>query len=150
MPELSAEARKQLIIHQFLAGLPVSLNRQLHTSGNTANLDELVERAKILMVVDSGERQTVPVYSGTSEVSELKSLIQELTAQVAALKVAQKSDKNQPQCYYCKQFGHVQRYCPNRIRECRCFACGRPGHIAANCWQSGNEKGMSMGGNRHP
>ena len=60
------------------------------------------------MVVDSGERQTAAVYSGTSEVSELKSQIQELTAQVAALKVAQKSDKNQPQCYYCKQSGHVQ------------------------------------------
>jgi len=107
MPELSADARKQLLIHQFLAGLPVSLIRRLRASGNTANLDELVERAKILMVVDSGERQTAAVYFGTSEVSELKSQIQELTAQVAALK----SDKNQPQCYYCKQFGHVQRYC---------------------------------------
>ena len=48
------------------------------------------------------------VRSGISEVSELKSQIQELTTQVAALKVAQKSDRNSPQCYYCKQPGHVQ------------------------------------------
>ena len=150
MPELTADARKQLLIHQFLTGLPASLSRQLRASGNTADLDELVQRAKILMVVDGGERQTAAVHSGISEVSELKSQIQELTAQVEALKVAQKSDRNPPQCYYCKQPGHVQRYCPNRVRERRCYICGRPGHIAANCWLSGNEKGMSLGSNRHP
>ena len=150
MPELTADARKQLLIHQFLAGLPATLSRQLRASGNTQDLDELVQRAKILMVVDSGEQQTAAVYSGATEVSELKSQIQELTAQVAALTVAQQSARNPPQCYYCKQPGHVQRYCPNRIRDRRCYICGRPGHIAANCWQSGNEKGMSQGGNRHP
>ena len=60
------------------------------------------------MVVDSAERQTAAVYSDTSEVLELKSQIQESTAQVAALKVALKSDRNLPQCYYCKQRGYVQ------------------------------------------
>ncbi|XP_065889767.1 retroviral-like aspartic protease 1 [Dysidea avara] len=75
MPGLTADARKQLLIHQFLAGLPASLSRQLRASGNTADLDELVQRAKILMVVDGGERQTVAVHSGISEVSELKSQI---------------------------------------------------------------------------
>ena len=72
-----------------------------------ADLDELVQHAKILMIVDSGERQTAAVHSGTSEVSELKSQIQELTAQVVALKLAWKSDRNPLQCYYCKQPGHV-------------------------------------------
>ena len=97
------------------------------------------------MVVDNDERQTAAVHSDASEVSELKSQIQELTAQVAALKVAQKN-RNPPQCYYCKQPGHTQRYCPSRVRERRCYICGRPGHIAA----VGNERGMSLGGNRHP
>jgi len=134
MPELTADTKKQLLIHQFLAGLPASLSRQLRAGGNTQDLDELVQCARILMVVDSGERQTAAVYSGASEVSELKSQIQELTAQVAALTVAQQRDRNPPRCYYCKQPGHVQRYCPNRIRDRRCYICGRPGHIAANCW----------------
>ena len=139
MPEWTAKVTKQLLIHQFLAGLPASLSRQLQAGGNTTDLDELVQRAKILMVVDSDERLTAAVHLDTSEVLELKSQIQELTAQVAVLKVAQKSDRNLPQCYYCKQWGHVQRYCPNRSREHRCYICGRPGHIAAYCWQSGNE-----------
>ena len=80
MPELTADARKQLLINQFLAGLPASLSHQLRAGGNTADLDELVQHAKILMVVDNGERQTA--------------------AQVAALQVAKKSDRNLPQCYY--------------------------------------------------
>jgi len=54
----------------------------------------------VVSEVDSGERQTAAVHSDTSEVSELKSQIQELTAQVAALQVAKKSDRNLPQCYY--------------------------------------------------
>ena len=42
MSELTADARKQLLIHQFLAGLPAYLSRQLRASGNTTDLDELV------------------------------------------------------------------------------------------------------------
>ena len=75
MPELTAEAMKQLLIHQFLAGYPPQ-SRQLRAGGNTTDLDELVQRAKILMVVDSDERQTAAVYSYTSEVLELKSQIE--------------------------------------------------------------------------
>ena len=55
MPEWTAKVTKQLLIHQFLAGLPASLSRQLRAGGNTTDLDELVHRAKILMVVDSDE-----------------------------------------------------------------------------------------------
>ena len=71
MPELTAKVKKQLLIHQSLAGLPASLSRQLPAGGNTADLEELVQRTKILMVVDSGERQTAAVHSDTSELSEL-------------------------------------------------------------------------------
>ena len=38
------------------------------------------------MVVDGSKRQTAAVYSGILEVSELKSQIQVLTAQLAVLK----------------------------------------------------------------
>ena len=106
MPELTADARKQLLIHQFLAGLPASLSHQFRASGNTTDLDELVQHGKILMVMNNDERQMAAVHLDASEVSELKSQIQELTAQVAALNVAQKS-RNPLQCYYCKHLGHT-------------------------------------------
>lgn len=148
MPELAEDASQQLLIHQFLAGLPAPVSRQLRAVGNTTNLEQIVERAKVLMVVDSSEK-IAAVQSENSEVSSLKAQIQELTEQVAVL-TTQKSTKKQLQCFHCKQAGHIQRYCPNRVRERRCYVCGRLGHIAANCWHSGNEKGMPPRGNGHP
>ena len=149
MPELSDDASRQLLIHQFLTGLPAPVSRQLRAVGNMTNLEQLVERAKVLMVVDSSDEKIAAVQSEPPEVLKLKTQIQELTVQVAAL-ITQKSVQKQIQCFYCKQAGHIQRHCPNRVRERRCYVCGRLGHIAANCWQSGNEKGMSSRGNRHP
>ena len=148
MPELAEDASQQLLIHQFLAGLPAPVSRQLRAVGNTTNLEQIAERAKVLMVVDSSEK-IAAVQSENSEVSSLKAQIQELTEQVAVL-TTQKSTKKQLQCFHCKQVGHIQRYCPNRVRERRCYVCGRLGHIAANCWHSGNEKGMPPRGNGHP
>ena len=148
MPELAEDASQQLLIHQFLAGLPAPVSRQLRAVGNTTNLEQIVERAKVLMVVDSSEK-VAAVQSENSEVSSLKAQIQELTEQVAVL-TTQKNSKKQLQCFHCKQAGHIQRYCPNRVRERRCYVCGRLGHIAANCWHSGNEKGMPPRGNGHP
>ena len=103
------------------------------------NLEQIVEHAKVLMVVDSSQK-IAAVQSENFEASDLKAQIQELTVQVAAL-ITQKSSKKQIQCFHRKQAGHIQRYRPNRVREHRCYVCGWLGHIAANCWQSGNEKG---------
>ena len=52
-------------------------------------------------------------------------------------------------CFYYNQPGHTQRNCPDRRQERRCFACGRPGHIARERWQ-GNSRGMSTKGSRRP
>jgi len=43
MPELAAEAAKPLLLHQFLAGLPGPISRQLHAVGAADNLDVVVE-----------------------------------------------------------------------------------------------------------
>ena len=56
MPELSDDASWQLLIHQFLTGLPAPVSRQLRAVGNMTNLEQLVERAKVLMVVDSSDK----------------------------------------------------------------------------------------------
>ena len=93
MPELAENASQQLLIHQFLAGLPAPVSCQLQAVGNTTNLEQIVELAKVLMVVDSSEK-IAAVQSENSEVSSLKAQIQELTEQVAAL-TTQKNSKKQ-------------------------------------------------------
>ena len=92
MPELSEDASRQLLINQFLNGLPAPVSRQLQAVGNTTNLEQFVERAKVLMVVDDNSREVAAVQLETSELPKLKTQIQELTAQVAAL-TTQKSTK---------------------------------------------------------
>ena len=51
MPVLAAKAKQQLLIHQYLAGLPASVSQKLQVTGNTQVLDQVVELAKLLMVV---------------------------------------------------------------------------------------------------
>ena len=68
-----------------------TMSRQLRAVGNTTNLEQIVERAKVLMVVDSSEK-IAAIQSENSEVSSLKAQIQELTEQVAVL-TTQKSTK---------------------------------------------------------
>ena len=38
MPKLDAGAKEQLIIHQFIAGLPGTISKQLQAAGDTTNL----------------------------------------------------------------------------------------------------------------
>ena len=70
MPVLAAEAKQQLFVHQFLAGFPVSVSQQLRATGDTKVLDRMVERAKLLMVV---QEQTAATASEETEVSKLQS-----------------------------------------------------------------------------
>ena len=90
MPVLAAEAKQQLLVHQFLAGLPVSVSRQLRATGDTKVLDLVVERAKLLMVV---QEQTAATTSEETEVSKLRSQVSQLTEQVAVLNMQRKDGR---------------------------------------------------------
>ena len=145
MPGLAAKAKQQLLVHQFLAGLPVSVSQQLRATGDTKVLDQVVERAKLLMIV---QEQTAAVTSEETEMLKLQAQVSQLTEQVAALNIQHK-DGDSRRCFYCNRPGHTQRNCPDRRQERRCFTCGRPGHIARECWQ-GNGRGTSARGSRRP
>ena len=71
MPELATEAQQQFLVHQFLAGLPVSrsVSQQLRATGDTNGLEQVVERAKLLMVV---QEQTAAITSEETEVTKLQ------------------------------------------------------------------------------
>ena len=79
MPGLPNKAREQLLLHQFLAGLPSAISKQLHSSGDTRALDATVERAQLLISIEKDHEQkgVVPISqndrgSKLSEVIELK------------------------------------------------------------------------------
>ena len=90
MPGMDAAAREQLLLHQFLGGLPASVSKQIRVAGETKELDEAIECARLLMTIEGEQTPTAAV----TEVQELKKQISELTKQVAVLMTAKNVPKN--------------------------------------------------------
>ena len=143
IPEASDYTRKQLLLHQFVSGLPASISKQLRATGEVNDLDVVMERAKLLMIIE--EPQKVAAIQ-TTEIQDLKEQISLLTEQVAALSVKPLRRPSIVVCYKCQQPGHVQRNCPS-IK--RCYLCGQAGHVVRQC-PSGNGQGVSQRRQRYP
>ena len=56
MPKLDLALKEQLILHQFVAGLPATINRQLRATGDMANLQSTLERAKLLLSLEEEQK----------------------------------------------------------------------------------------------
>ena len=63
MPEIDQKTRDQLLLHQFVAGLPVQVSKQLRAVGATTELKSTVQRAKLLMSLE--EQQPVAAITPT-------------------------------------------------------------------------------------
>ena len=160
MPGIDPATSKQLLLHQFIAGLPTEVSRQIRASGDTKELDSVVDRARLLMAMDWQERtpqQGARLEPAGQEMRQLQEQIASLSEQVAALTTSQTTKQQKGRCFCCNQVGHTQYNCPRSRRQYqsrtprRCFNCGRLGHLARDCWQ-GNDGGMpaNRGTGRRP
>ena len=52
MPDVTGAAREQLLLHQFLAGLPVSISKQLWTAGDVTRVETALEQTRLLMALE--------------------------------------------------------------------------------------------------
>ena len=137
MPEAGEGTRKQLLLHQFVSGLPVNISKQLRATGALDDLDIVVERAKLLMTIEEPQK-TAAVQ--TNEIQDLKEQISLLTEQVAALSSKPTRGPAAVICYRCQRPGHLQRNCP-LIRRCATYV----DKLAMSYGQ-----GVSQKGQRHP
>ena len=74
MPDIDIDARDQLLLHQFLTGLPLAVNKSLRVSDDAKSLDKAVERARLLMAIEKDQMQTAAVVEA-GEVQELRKQI---------------------------------------------------------------------------
>lgn len=157
MPTLEAEARKQLLLHQLLAGLPSAVSKQLRATGETNDIDRILERARLLMMMDDREHTAAAISEKPNDVQQLREQLAELTEQVALLSTANYRPKQVPRCFSCNQPGHMQRQCPTHRSQTRgqprhCYNCGRVGHLERDCRQpfQGNANGAPVKASRCP
>ena len=162
MPGLDETARDILLLHQFLAGIPDAVSRQLRATGETKTLVTTVERARLLLTINS-EHQAAAISEKPSEIELLREQLATLTEQVAALSTLPSSrsagdrEHERPirprRCFGCRRPGHLMRECPfrrsGRIDSRRCFRCNQLGHISRDC-QSENYQGAFGGGHGRP
>ena len=154
MPDLAAPAKKKLLLHQFLAGLPEDISKQLHATGVTNMLGDAVERAKLIMAVDHHSQAAVvcPKQTSTGDIQQLQQQLTALSEQVAALSIQHPAQPREPRkrCFLCNKMGHFQRNCPYANHSIhRCFTCNAPGHEWRNCPQ-GNYQGAAVKGSSRP
>ena len=156
MPSVDVVTRDRLLIHQFLLGLPIGISRQLRATGETTELDAVMDRARLLMTLEEQEYSCTAAISGNeprqSEVQELRDQVAMFTEQIATLTTAE-SGRTQ-RCFRCNRQGHTQRECTSRRRQAKrdlqCWWCGQLGHFARGCMQQGNDQGASGRVNRCP
>ena len=142
MPGISAKTSKQLLLHQFLTGLPREVSKQLRATGATTTLKTAVERAKLIMAVEQHTPVAAAQSPPASEFHQLQQQISELTAQVAVLSTQQSRRRTTPlvapstkHCFLCNRVGHLQYNCPTRQDPRFCFTCGQQGHGWRTCPQ---------------
>ena len=93
MPNIDGEARNQLLLHQFLAGLPVSVSRQLRATADITTVEKALERARLLMAIDAELQEPTKELSSAAvastvnnqQLQQLTERVEELTLQVATL-----------------------------------------------------------------
>jgi len=72
IPGMNKEAKDSLLLHQFVAGLPELITKQLRASGGVKTLESAVTRARLLMTVDS--QSVSSVKEVTAEQTEVRKL----------------------------------------------------------------------------
>ena len=56
MPSADVDTQNQLLIHQFLTGLPTEISKQLCTVGEIDDLGQIIQHAKLLMTIHAKEK----------------------------------------------------------------------------------------------
>ena len=52
MPGAETDIRIQLVLHQFITGLPAHVSKQLRAKGEVSDIDKVLERVQLLLTIE--------------------------------------------------------------------------------------------------
>ena len=105
LPDLEQAAKQPLLLHQFLAGIPESIAKQLRASDEVTMLDATITHARLLMTI---ELELVAILTEKPDkMRRFREQVAILAEQVALLATNQSRDAQPPRshscCFHCNQ-----------------------------------------------
>ena len=88
----------QLLLHQFLTGLPDAASRQIRATDDVKTLDAAVECSRLLMALGDSGHMAACSARNDQRIGTVKGEVEKLTDMVAAIPVCQQCVKRQ--CYH--------------------------------------------------
>ena len=169
MPELTGEAKEQMLLHHFIDGLPTEIAKLMRSSpADITTTKDALAKARLLMMnneqlpEEAAHLTTSSVTGSTPGLQKLEEMILDIGARLDSLEsdsrdtsIAAVRYQNKPkkatnihsqQCYRCQQFGHIAKNCRTTLQ---CFNCGKYGHTNAQCWGNATRSSLqARGGDR--
>ena len=169
MPELTGEAKEQMLLHHFIDGLPTEIAKLMRSSpADITTTKDALAIARLLMMnneqlpEEAAHLTTSSVTGSTPGLQKIEEMILDIGARLDSLEcdsrdtsIAAVRYQNKPkkatnthsqQCYRCQRFGHIAKNCRTTLQ---CFNCGKYGHTNAQCWGNATRSSLqARGGDR--
>ena len=131
-PGLPAEIRDRELKYHLMNALPEKVSLQLKLLPTHTYTQMIAKATKLLIYqrVDKEEGHIQQINPKEDRLDRLETAVQQVSEQLTAL-----STQGRPL--------NLPRKPPRtrRFKDIECYNCGRRGHLARNCWHSGNGQG---------
>ena len=112
--------REMLLLHQFVARLPIPISRQLRAAGKTRELNSVLDPARLMMTIKKQCSKNAAVCDktvGTNELQQLQKQVEILSEQVSLLNAVdvKQAKSSKVTCFNCNKIGHTQENVQNGL-----------------------------------
>ena len=147
-PDLPQATKSTELRFHLINALPEKISFQLKLLPKE-NYRETISKAKELVLMyhraeKTEETSQLVSIPSQDRLTQLEEAVKQVSQQMAMLGTNNSTPAG-CRCFTCGRLGHIARNCsPRRSREIECFTCGKKGHLARNCWQQGNDQGNAF------